>query len=362
MTTLSEEVHEGRQTLRTDEYAMSIGEWVSLYENKEIEIHPEFQRFFRWTNSQKSRLIESILLGIPIPPIFVSQQESGVWDVVDGLQRLSTIYELVGALRGENGNKLPPLKLEKTKYIPSFEGLEWDALPDDVKLMLKRSKINVSILLRESDGLAKYELFQRLNTGGSSLTEQEVRNCVLLMNNRERFVWIKEISEIEHFINTISVSDRALDEQYNVELALRFIVLALADNTEIFPIGDIGEFLTEKMNTVVASETFNQKSFDSIFRETFEIIDQTVGENVFRRRDHNSGKYKGGFSLSAYEVIALGIAHNLHNGTLVDKSKIEPIVNELWENNNYQKNSGSGLRAANRLPALLPLGRQLFCK
>jgi len=75
-----------RKEIRTDGYAMSIGEWISLYENKEIDIHPEFQRFFRWSINQKSNLIESILLGIPIPTIFVSQRKDGVWDVVDGLQ------------------------------------------------------------------------------------------------------------------------------------------------------------------------------------------------------------------------------------------------------------------------------------
>ena len=89
---LQEEIDKMRQEIRADDYSMSIGEWISLYENSEIEIHPEFQRFFRWTTTQKTSLIESILLGIPIPPIFVSQREDGVWDVVDGLQRLSTIY------------------------------------------------------------------------------------------------------------------------------------------------------------------------------------------------------------------------------------------------------------------------------
>ena len=118
---LNEEIDSMRKEIRTDGYGMSIGEWISLYENKEIDIHPEFQRFYRWTEIQKSNLIESILLGIPIPPIFVSQRKDGIWDVIDGLQRLSTLYQFVGILKDENGNNIEPLKLEKTKYLPSLE-------------------------------------------------------------------------------------------------------------------------------------------------------------------------------------------------------------------------------------------------
>ena len=127
---LQEEIDKMRQEIRSDHYSMSIGEWISLYENNEIDIHPEFQRIFRWTSSQKTSLIESILLGIPIPPIFVSQRDDGVWDVVDGLQRLSTIYEFVGKLKDEDQKLLDPLVLEKTKYLSNLEGKKWED-PDD---------------------------------------------------------------------------------------------------------------------------------------------------------------------------------------------------------------------------------------
>ena len=99
---LIDRVNERRKEIRTDGYSMTIGEWISMYENDEMDIHPEFQRIFRWSEVQKTNLIESILLGIPIPPIFVSQRSDGIWDVVDGLQRLSTILELVGVLKDQD--------------------------------------------------------------------------------------------------------------------------------------------------------------------------------------------------------------------------------------------------------------------
>ena len=92
---------------------MSIGELLNLYRDKELDIHPEFRRVFRWTDYQKTRLIESLLLGIPIPPIFACQRTDGVWDVVDGVQRLSTIFQFIGELRDEGNNLVEPLVLQE---------------------------------------------------------------------------------------------------------------------------------------------------------------------------------------------------------------------------------------------------------
>ena len=92
---LKEEIAAKRKEMVVDSYPMSIGEVMNLYKDNELDVHPEFQRFFRWDEEQKTKLIESILLGIPIPPIFVSQRMDGTWDVIDGQQRLSTILQFL---------------------------------------------------------------------------------------------------------------------------------------------------------------------------------------------------------------------------------------------------------------------------
>lgn len=84
MDLLQDEIDRRVQEIHTDRYSMSISEAVAMYLDEDLEIHPEFQRIFRWTAEQQSRLIESVFLGIPIPPIFVAQRRDGVWDVVDG--------------------------------------------------------------------------------------------------------------------------------------------------------------------------------------------------------------------------------------------------------------------------------------
>jgi len=249
---LQKEIDVARKDIRTDSYSVSIGEWMSMYEKNEIDIHPEFQRIYRWSDTQKSRLIESIFLGIPIPPIFVAQRADGVWDVVDGLQRLSTIYHFSGMLKDENKEPIEPLILEKTKYLPSLDGCKWEdnknpshSLNATQRLLIKRAKIDVSIILRESGEDTKYELFQRLNTGGSLLEDQEVRNAILVMENKKFYEWLRMLSKNKDFVECSAISDRNIEEQYDMELALRFLVFHRMPNDKLKTLGDIGDFLTE---------------------------------------------------------------------------------------------------------------------
>src|SRR5216683_3012705 len=131
---LKDEITQAKRLVKTDAYQMSIGEIVSMYDNREIIIDPEFQRLFRWDISQKSKLIESLLLGIPLPSIFVFEKENGSWELIDGLQRLSTILEFMGKLRSPTGDLEPPSVLEATKYLPSLHNAVWEQseLIDDV--------------------------------------------------------------------------------------------------------------------------------------------------------------------------------------------------------------------------------------
>ena len=230
---------------------MSVGELLAMYRDGELNLHPEFQRLFRWTPEQKSRLVESLLLGIPIPSIFVAQRESGVWEVVDGLQRLSTLFELAGELKDRDGNVSPQLILTKTKYLPGLEGLRWhsdnksEVLIDEAKLRIKRSRVDVNIVLSTSDTSAKYELFQRLNTGAAVATDQEIRNCILVMVNPDFFSWMSELGKDESFRECVPLTDRALEEQYDLELVTRFLVLRQLPVTKIRSINELGTFLTD---------------------------------------------------------------------------------------------------------------------
>ena len=226
MTKLHEQIDTARHQIVSDGYEMSIGELVNLYRDEELTIDPNYQRLFRWTAFQKSRFIESLLLGIPVPPIFVFQKPDGVWELIDGLQRTSTVLEFVGALKDADGTSVSPSRLEGTDLVPALAGVCWEAadeedvksLPTAQRLELKRARFRVEILKKESDENAKFELFQRLNTGGSILSEQEVRNCVLVMSNQEYFDWLQKLATSRTFNGTVPLTEAARKEQKLMEL------------------------------------------------------------------------------------------------------------------------------------------------
>lgn len=368
---LQDEIDAKRREIFTEGYPMSVGELLSIYKEGDLDIHPEFQRFFRWTPAQKSRFIESLLLGIPIPSVFVHQRMDGVWDVVDGLQRLSTIFEFVGVLRKEDGSTFPASILEGTEYLPSLTRKQWQneddpslSLTPDQQRLVKRAPIDLKIVKRESDEDTKYDLFQRLNTGGSQLSDQEVRNCLLIMVERDFYFWTKQLQESEAFQSTIAVSDRAVDEQYDLELVLRFLSIKDATELELRSIRDMSDFLTNRSVGFARSDEFDRSGEFAAFVETFELIDQALGDGAFRRWDPLLGKFRGGFSVSAFEAVGVGVYANRREWLQMDPEQrnagIAERVRGLWEDEIFRNRAGSGIRAAGRIPHIVPRGRILF--
>lgn len=348
MSQLFEEVEAARLKIHTDSYPMSIGELVSLYEDEDLEIHPEFQRVFRWGKDQKSKLIESILLGIPLPSVFVSQRNDGVWDVVDGLQRISTILSFMGKMKDENGKLMEPLTLSSTKYLKNLEGKVWDASGDDkssevssdIKRIFKREKINITIIKRESEEGAKFELFQRLNTGGTKLSRQEVRNCMLLMENELAFSWLKSCSSNEDFKKSISVSDRKEDEAYADELVIRFLVLRNYPKENRNPAEDVGDSLDSQTLKIISPElNFDFNSEKLIFDSTFKAIYDSLEDLAFKKINMVNDKRQGPINIPLYDFLCYGVSKYIEKNAGFNprdlKSKISEWSEKFFKNDKY---------------------------
>lgn len=348
---------------------MSVGELVNMYRDGELIINPEYQRLFRWKNEQKANLVDSLLLGIPLPSIFVSQRDDGRWELIDGLQRVSTILELMGLLRGPKGEILPKTILHGTKLLPSLKGKYWvdedspldaDALPSTERLVIKRSRIQVQIVKRESDTRSKYELFQRLNALGTPLQPMEIRNSLLSMIDPDFAAWIKSLAEDIYFLSCVDLSDNALDQLYDRELVCRFIVFRNIIEEDLKDIDEIADFIDDRMVLLASDQQFDRQKEEAIFRATFHLFRDVLGDNSFRRYDVRKKEFKGGFLVSAFEVLALGVGHRDPTRNKIESYSLEQAARDIWSASTFLKNSGAGVRASTRIKQTIPLGRAAY--
>lgn len=363
---LEKEISAARQAIASDGYPMSIGELTNLYRDKELIIRPEFQRFFRWSALQKSRLVESILLGIPLPSIFVAQTESGIWEVVDGLQRLSTIFELQGELREPSGGLKPALDLQGTKYLPNLQGRNWsgidsnDMLTDAQKLDIKRSKLDIKIIKRESSPQTKFDLFQRLNSYGSQLNSQEMRSALLVAVSPDFFARLEQLASFESFRACVQLSEKQIEERYDVELVTRFIVLHNIGQEKInlSNLRDLSQVLDDATVALATSYPSGLQELEMTFRETFEVIEKNGDEDVFRRWDAAKNEYRGPFLTSAFEIFALGIGYHIANGHSY-RTDLISLSQQLWSTPRMQSGYSTGRSTESRLTEFIPKGREL---
>jgi hypothetical protein len=364
---LEQQIAEARRTISSDGYPMSIGELTNLYRDGELVIRPEYQRLFRWTETQKSRLIESLMLGIPLPSIFVAQTEAGTWELVDGLQRVSTLLELQGELLNKDGEKLPPLVLRSTKYLTALEGRVWQhedphqSLSEAQRLDLKRSKIDVKIIKRESSPETKFDLFQRLNSYGSRLTAQETRSALLVAVSSDFFSWLESLAVYPSFAQSVALSERLVEERFDLELVVRFLVMhgRPADRLNLSALRDFSQVLDDESVKLAYSHPAQADSLKNVFVKTFDFIANNGGEKVFRKWDPNRTEFRGSFLVTAYEVFGLGLGYHVASSNPLPNDLISRVKN-FWMRPEMQGGFATGRSTEERMVQFVPLGRELL--
>lgn len=355
-----------RREISTDAYSMSIGELTNLYRDGELDVHPEFQRVYRWSDDQKSNLIESILLGIPLPSIFVAQTENGFWDVVDGVQRISTVLELQGLLRDENENLFPQLELQGTRFLPQLKGRSWEnedpdkSLSQAQRLDIRRAKVDLKIVKRESSVGAKYDLFQRLNGYGTLLSPQELRSCMIVSVNLEFYKWLERLKKHDSFVEATSLTERLKDEQYDLELVLRYLTFRSVPEGDIRKIGVLRDHLTDRAIEMAEGE-FDFELEGARFEATFDLLSKALADNSFRSYNTEKNRFQGSFSNTAFELVGLGLAHHIdyyrENPSALD---VEQRVKEIWQSGEFGRGFATGKSPDERLGKTIPAGRTFF--
>lgn len=211
--------------IRVDTKTFSIDMVNDMINDGEIDLSPDFQRGFVWTDiTRKSRLIESLLLRIPVPAFYFAQDENGLFQVVDGVQRLTVINSFM-----KNEFKLKNLEYLTEcngKWFKNAKYKEEDSLDGVYTRRIKQTQLFVNIIDPQTPGKVKYDIFKRINTGGKALNNQEIRNC--LANKKTRDL-LRELSKSKSFLEATrgSISSTRMADE---ELVLRFIAFYLIDN------------------------------------------------------------------------------------------------------------------------------------
>jgi len=366
---LAEEVLKAQRLVRTDAYQMSVGEIVTMYDNHEIVIDPEFQRLFRWNISQKSKLIESLLLGIPLPSIFVFEKEDGGWELIDGLQRISTILEFMGKLRLSDEGIQTPSALEATKYLPSLHNAVWERsesikdipfeeqneIDKSQQLSIRRARIGVEILKRPSDDQTKYDLFQRLNAGGTQANAQELRNCIILMINARYYRAVKAAAEEPQFQHVIGLTEDQIERQRHLEFAVRFLVHCYIPYDGKL---DVEEYIDEGI--VQLARGGDSRLAADLIHQTFTLLDSVAGKDALRRFE--DGHYVGKVGLVGLEGVAVGVAKNLAaiHRLANPKDFLLKKIKGFWKHAQTVSFTSPGLRGTTRIQRTVPFGEVWF--
>ncbi|HBN8201099.1 TPA: DUF262 domain-containing protein [Pseudomonas aeruginosa] len=351
---LEEEIAAAVGEVRTDSFDMTFGEIANLHVNKELVIQPEYQRLFRWSNQQKSHLIESILLEFPVPQIFVIENPDGVLELIDGLQRVSTILQFMEPQSIE----LEPLVLDGCSLIRGLNNLSFADLPLSLRLRLKRSPIRVVVIKKQSKGFLRYEMFKRLNTGGSNLEPQEIRNCSARMVGEagiKFYNFLVRLSESEDFAACAEfLAQQDKDKKAAEELVLRFF--AVKNYIDEFK-GSVRDWLDNYMEGILLEALpFDYEKEEAAFIQTLAIVRAKLGDAAFLR--HRGDAPVGSLPPAYFEAIAIAFYSEFDRVKDKAPEVLRRAVSELIQGGDFRAVTGPGANSREKMRARINLTAQ----
>ena len=254
--------------ISTQPYDLSVQTLVEQWNEETLEI-PEIQREYIWDNGRASRLIESLILNIPIPPVYFSETKDAKFEVIDGHQRVRSVARYIGN----------EFALSGLRVLDEFRGVRYFQLPAREQRFLKSRSLRAVVISHESHQSMKFEVFERLNTGGISLNAQELRNSIYRGTFNRELKSLAKNSNFRQCIGTSAPRRRMVDE----ELILRFFALR-----EFLP--EYRPPLKRKLNDYM-DENKNPDGLwlqerRGVFEETMKEVAEVLGSQSFRLIDH----------------------------------------------------------------------------
>lgn len=331
-----EHIKERKVVIQPYDYAVRT--LMDMIIEEDLVLEPDYQRKYQWDDLKASRFIESISLNIPVPVIYLAEENDGTFSVIDGQQRLTSLFRF---LKAEELNsvfpdaELNPLVLQGLKILPEINGKSYKKIDRQQKSTISKRPIRCIVVLNDSDEALKFEVFERLNTGSAELTDQEVRNCVYRGSYNKL---IKQLSEYQKFKDLISLPETDEKSMKGVELVLRF--LAYKELTTDSDYSDnYSEYLNLHMEDNREISPSRLEVIESNFKGTVDLIYESLGVGIaFRKpkvRDNPepNGFYRNLINGAIYESQMVAFSRAFEQGIsdgLREKTFLTFMIDDYW--------------------------------
>lgn len=283
----------------------SLATISNMVVNDSIDVAPHYQRRDRWSDAKQSALIESFLLNVPVPPVYLSEDDYGSYSVIDGKQRITAINDFL------TGN----LRLKELKEFPQLNGKTFQDLPKQLKNVLSvRPFIRVITLLKQSDPELKYEVFLRLNTGGESLKRQEIRNVAYAGPLNDLLLRLSENARLREKLKINSEKSTAFRNMDDVEHVLRFFTIKNGWQ-------GMGGVLADEMDKFMSEHQYDHVDDLRIeFDVAIERCFQFWGENAFYKPVNGSWRTQLISPLYDAEMVASSLLNDRQAAELATRT------------------------------------------
>jgi uncharacterized protein with ParB-like and HNH nuclease domain len=323
------DIEQGQRKIIWQAKDFSIREFQTMKHDGDLILQPEYQRNFVATSQIASRLIESVLMDVPIPVIYLAEEKDGTFSVIDGQQRLTSFISFVEG-KFPNGTEF---KLYGLKVMPELNRKSFAQLDKELQTKIKTTTIHSVIIKKESNEDIKFEIFERLNTGATKLNEDEIRNTVY----RGRYIkLLAELADNDIFDNLIR------KETYKVRMIYRGLILrffALSEKSYVNYKSPMKQFCNKELRESREMSDAKSKEYKERFLHCTDLVKIVFGTHAFRRympRKHDSpqGSWaQDQINLALFDLQMVGFRNYSKNEVLAKADYIREALLDLMINN-----------------------------
>lgn len=317
---------------------LPLGTLADMVESGGIDLQPGFQRRERWSTEKQSALVESFLLNVPVPPVYLAEEEVGTYSAIDGKQRLKAIADYISGR----------LALKKLDRLTEAEGLRFGDLPVEISNALRlRPFLRVVTLLKQTDPLLKFEVFLRLNKGGEALNPQEIRNVAFRGTLNDTIYQLAESPFLQAQLKITSDRSGPYREMADAEFVLRFLTLAPR-------VEDFSGSLVREMDQFMADNRYVESQRLAAIRHSFiyslERCEILWGDKAFRRPEGSGWRDQTLAGMYDAQMIAVAFLSDreferaeLHRDIVIQRTR------DLFNDQEFETAVRSGTNTPNRI-------------